>query len=215
MPIRVFIADDHKLFRLGLINILQQFDGVQVAGEAENGLVLLQSINGITTDLVLLDINMPEMDGLTALPLLLKEHPRLKVIMLSMHTGDNYVQQCIELGACGYLSKNADPDEIEEAIHSVHENGFYFNQSTGKQMLQNMVRKSKLIPKFDQLEITFTEIEVQVMQLVCQEYTSQEISEKLSISKRTVEDVKTRINKKTGTKSSIGIVLYAAKQNLI
>ncbi|MBK7148061.1 MAG: response regulator transcription factor [Bacteroidetes bacterium] len=215
MPIRVFIADDHKLFRLGLINILQQFDGVQVAGEAENGLVLLQSINGITTDLVLLDINMPEMDGLTALPLLLKEHPRLKVIMLSMHTGDNYVQQCIELGACGYLSKNADPDEIEEAIHSVHENGFYFNQNTGKQMLQNMVRKRKLVPRFDGTEASFSEVELEVIRCVCQEKSNTEIAEQLNMSKRTIEDVRSRVLKKANVKSTIGIVLFAARQGLV
>ena len=215
MPIRVFIADDHKLFRLGLITILQDMEGVQVAGEAENGLVLLQSLNGNTTDIVLLDINMPEMDGLTALPLLLKEHPRIKVIMLSMHTGDNYVQQCIELGACGYLNKNADPEEIEEAIHSVHESGFYFNQSTGKQMLQNMVRRKKLVPRFDGTEAAFSEVELEVIRCVCQEKSNTEIAEQLNMSKRTIEDVRSRVLKKANVKSTIGIVLFAARQGLV
>jgi len=215
MPIRVFIADDHKLFRLGLITILQYMEGVQVAGEAENGLVLLQSLNGNTTDIVLLDINMPEMDGLTALPLLLKEHPRIKVIMLSMHTGDNYVQQCIELGACGYLNKNADPEEIEEAIHSVHESGFYFNQSTGKQMLQNMVRRKKLVPRFDGTEAAFSEVELEVIRCVCQEKSNTEIAEQLNMSKRTIEDVRSRVLKKANVKSTIGIVLFAARQGLV
>lgn len=215
MPIRLFIADDHKLFRLGLRNILEQFDGVQVTGEAENGNDLLHQLNSTLADIVLLDINMPGMDGLTALPLIVKNHPRMKVIMLSMHTGDNYIQQSIELGACGYLNKNAEPDEIEEAISSVHVNGFYFNQNTGKQMLQNMVRRSKLTPVFDKLEVTFTEIEMQVMQLVCRELTSQEIADELNSSRRTVEDIKARIMKKTGTRSSVGIVMYATKHNLL
>ena len=215
MPIRVFIADDHKLFRLGHITILQYMEGVQVAGEAENGLVLLQSLNGNTTDIVLSDINMPEMDGLTALPLLLKEHPRIKVIMLSMHTGDNYVQQCIELGACGYLNKNADPEEIEEAIHSVHESGFYFNQSTGKQMLQNMVRRKKLVPRFDGTEAAFSEVELEVIRCVCQEKSNTEIAEQLNMSKRTIEDVRSRVLKKANVKSTIGIVLFAARQGLV
>lgn len=139
----------------------------------------------------------------------------MKVIMLSMHTGDNYIQQSIELGACGYLNKNAEPDEIEEAISSVHVNGFYFNQNTGKQMLQNMVRRKKLVPTFEDGELAFSEVEMEIIKLVCAEKSNADMAEALNLSRRTVEDIRSRVLKKAGVKSTIGIVLFAARHGLV
>lgn len=217
MAIRVFIADDHRLFRIGMKAILEDMRNIQVIGEASNGEELLYRLGTLPEPphIVLLDLNMPKMGGMDAMETMTKKYPLSKIVVLSMHDGDNYIAQSIEGGACGYLHKNAEPEEIEMAIESVYEKGYYFNDKTNKVMLQRMVSKKKLQPLFDNLNISFTDSELMVLRYVCQEFTSTEIAAKMYISKRTVEGIRTEMIRKLGVKNVVGLVLFAAKNQLI
>lgn len=217
MAIRVLIADDHKLFRLGLQAILNDMRNVEVVGEAGNGEELLQKMSSLAVPphIVLLDLNMPKLNGMEAMVRVLAKYNHVRIVVLSMHDGDNYIAQSIEGGACGYLHKNAEPEEIEMAIESVYEKGFYFNDKTSKVMLHRMVNRQKLVPLFNNLNVTFTDSELNVLRYVCQEFTSTEIAKKMYISKRTVEGVRTEMIKKLGVKNVVGLVLFAAKNRII
>lgn len=217
MAIKVFIADDHKLFRVGLQAILEDMRNVEVVGEAGNGEELITKLDALpqAPHIVLLDINMPKMNGMEAMIKVLSKYKHIRIIVLSMHDGDNYIAQSIEGGACGYLHKNAEPEEIETAIESVYEKGFYFNDKTNKVMLHHMVNRKKLKPLFDSMNVTFNDSEINVLRYVCQEYTSTEIATKMYISKRTVEGIRTEMIRKLGVKNVVGLVLFAAKNKII
>lgn len=217
MAIKVFIADDHKLFRVGLHAILEDMRNIEVIGEAGNGEELLQRLNALPQPphIILMDINMPKMNGMEAMAKVRGKYKHIRIVVLSMHDGDNYIAQSIEGGACGYLHKNAEPEEIEMAIESVYEKGFYFNDKTNKVMLHHMVNRKKLKPLFDSMNVTLNDSEVNILRYVCQEYTSTEIAAKMYISKRTVEGLRTEMIRKLGVKNVVGLVLFAAKNNII
>ena len=217
MAIRVFIADDHKLFRVGLEAILGDMRNVEVVGGVGNGEELLQRLSGLAQPphVVLLDLNMPKLNGIDTMAKLRTNYSNVRILVLSMYEGDNYIAQSIEGGACGYLHKNAEPEEIETAIESVYEKGYYFNDKTNKVMLHRMVNKKKLQPIFDNLNASFTDSELNVLRYICREHTSTEIAAKMYISKRTVEGIRTEMIRKLGVKNVVGLVLFAAKNNII
>jgi DNA-binding NarL/FixJ family response regulator len=211
--INVIITDDHKLFRKGIIALLDDFDFIGETNEASNGAELLALLAKIKTlpDVILLDIRMPVMDGVEAHKNIRKLYPDIKVIILTMEDDEQYILHLISEGVNGYLLKNADPDEMEKAILKVVENGYYFSENISTLVIKGMVKKdlTEVSPNVD-----FNERELQILELICKEFTAGEIAEKLNLSVRTVEGYRQKLIDKAGVKNVAGLVIFAVKINL-
>ena len=212
--ISLVIADDHEIFRDGLALMLSKQEAVTLVGQAGDGQELLRQVELHQPDMVLIDIKMPHLDGISAARILLRQNPRLKIIALSMFEEENLIVEMLEAGAKGYLLKNADKKEILDAILTVHEgNIFYCKHTTAR--LASMIVKSKFDPQKKSLGALFTDREKEIIRLICQQNTAQEIGEQLFLSKRTVEGYRTRILEKMEAKNTAGVVVFALKNNLI
>lgn len=215
MPaIKYAIADDHKIFRQGLRFALSDESAIECIGEADNGISLLQLLEKEQPDVVLLDLKMPEMDGMQTTQEIRKLYPDMKIIMLTMFDDEHFIIHLMENGANGYLIKNAEPDEIKTAIRSAYETGYYFNDLVSNTMLKSLVKKEKASPRFKQ-EIKLNERETEVLKLICQEHTAAEIGEKVFLSARTVEGIRANLLEKIGVRNTAGLVLYAVKNGIV
>ena len=146
-PIRVIIADDHVLYRAGVKTALSTKSDIKVIAEADNGMHLLNLIKNIEVDVILLDIQMPIMDGIATLPEIKKIAPRTKVIMLTMVDDNSMITKLMELGANSYLTKTSDSEIIYEAIKTCYEQEYYFNSLTNKALLNNLKQKNPFTPQ--------------------------------------------------------------------
>ncbi len=211
--INVAIADDHNLFRKGIISLLEENRLVKNIYEAANGAELLRLLNNPATfpDIVLLDIEMPVMDGMEAQKQIKKQFPGLKVIILTMRDDEQFILYMISEGVNGYLLKDADPEELEKAIEKVMVNDFYFPDSMAKLLFRKIGKKRPEDPGLPE----FTERELEVLELICREHTAAEIAEKLSISPRTAEGHRSNLLEKSGSKNIAGLVVFALKNNLV
>ena len=210
---RLALADDQILFRRGMVLLLRDMPGVQVVFECSNGEELLTGLKGNEVDIVLLDLQMPVMDGMEALRRMRVEHPDVKVIVLSSHEEQTLITQVMELGANGYMLKTAEPNEVSNAIGSVAENGFYFSDAVNKLMLPGLLKKHRVKPVFNDID-PLSEREIEVLRGICQELTTMEIAGKLFVSPRTVEFHRNNILLKTGARNVAGLVVYALTKGL-
>lgn len=211
--VRYIIADDHKIFREGLRLVLSDDSQLQFIAEAENGEELLQILKGNEADVVLLDLKMPVMDGMAATEEIRSTYPTLKILILTMHDEEHMIIHMLEAGANGYLLKNADPVEIKTAIHAVVENNYYFNDMVSGTMLKNIMNKNIVEPNFKPA-VELDERETKILQLICQEYTSAEIGDKVFLSARTVEGIRSGIMEKAGVRNIAGLVMFAVKNGI-
>lgn len=215
MPvIRIAAADDQKTFRQSLVRAINFMDGLEVVAEAGNGKELIEKLDQVPVDVIMLDLNMPEMDGISATLTIRDRFPELKIIILSQYDDDSHIIHLVESGAHAYLTKNAELEEIEAAIRAVHDKGFYFNDRVNLAMINRMARNDRFKASFDQ-NAEFTEIELQVLKLICREKNSQEIAALVYRSARTVEGIRQRMLDKVGAKNIAGLVLFAIRNNLI
>lgn len=212
-PIKFLIADDHQVFRHGLKLVLADDNGLQFSGEAENGLQLLELLKKQSADVILLDLKMPVMDGFAVTKEIRKLYPQIKILILTMHDEEHFVLHMLEAGANGYLLKNANPAEIRQAIYAVHENEYYFNDLVSGTMLKNLIHKNLAVPVFKS-SVSLTEKEIKILQLICQEYTSSEIGEKVFLSARTIEGIRAGMMEKVGVRNIAGLVMYAVKNGI-
>jgi DNA-binding NarL/FixJ family response regulator len=212
--IKVAIADDHKIFRKGVILSLRPFTNIKFVLEADNGDQLLEGIAAAEPDVVLMDLRMPGKDGIETTRILSKQYPNIHVIVLSMYEDDRFVSHMMENGASGYLLKNAEPQEIRRAIMDVYEKGYYLNNFVNRILLKKSHAKQKAIPSLNS-EITLTDREKDVLKFICMEFTAQEIAQKMDISPRTVEAIKDRLMERFGSKNTAGLVFFAVKNNLV
>lgn len=212
-PIRLAIADDQQLFRKGLIALLSDYPNITVSMEASNGQELLENLELNPVDVVLLDIQMPQMNGIETTQQLHKKHPKTKILILTSHNEEELIKHLIVRGANGFLLKNNTLETIVEAVSGVTENGYYFNERVSKEMVSDLMSKYSIKPIFFQANLSTREIEI--IRLISQEYTNKEISDKLSISVRTVETHRDHILQKTNAKNSVGIIMYAYRNNII
>ena len=213
--IRVMIADDHRLFRTGMVAVLKEIKGITVINEAGNGKELLTKLVHNQPDVILMDIKMPEMDGIEATEIVIGRYPHVKVIMLTMHDDEQFITHMVDLGAHGYLLKNADVTELELAIHKVMKQGYYFNDKVSEVLLTSLIGKKAKMDKKKKNGINLSKREHEVLQLICEGFTNSEIAEKLFLSTRTVEGYRYKLCDKVGVKNTAGLVRYAIKNGLV
>lgn len=212
--IKVGIADDHKIFRKGVILSLRQYTNITFVFEAENGEELLKELETTQPDVVLMDLRMPGKDGIETTKEVSKRYPDVKVLILTMFEDERFVSHLMENGANGYLLKNADPAEIKKAIMEVMARGYYLNNFVNRVLLKKSANKTKAIPSLNS-EIVISDKEKEVVRLLCMEYTAAEIAQKMEISPRTVESIKDRLMERFGLKNTAGLVFFAVKNNMI
>jgi DNA-binding NarL/FixJ family response regulator len=210
----VAIADDHKIFRKGVILSLRTYPNIKFVQEAEHGDELLAGLAESQPDVVLMDLRMPQKDGIETTKLISKLYPNIKVLVLTMYEDERFVSHLMENGANGYLLKSADPSEIKKAIIEVMIRGYYLSNFVNRVLLKKSHARAKIIPSLNS-EVVLTDKEREVIRLLCMEYTAQEIAQKMEISPRTVEAIKDRLMERFGTKNTAGLVFFAVKNNLI
>lgn len=208
--LRVAIVDDHALLRNSLNLMISSFDGIVVKFEAENGNDLLKKLEKEALDLVLLDVQMPEMDGFQTCLVLNHLYPSLKILMLSQLKDKNTIQKSLECGAHGYLTKNADSDQLQKAIFGLYKNEFYFDTEIAE-ALHDIILDDKKHPRPDNPFSDITEREFQLIRMVATGLTNVEVGEKLFINVRTVEAHRKRIMEKVAVKSFNNVILQALK----
>ena len=213
--IRVIIADEHVLYRAGVKNALSSKKNIKVIAEADNGQHLLNLLKGIQPDVILLDIQMPIMDGITTLPEIKKLYPHIRVIMLTMMDDQSMITKLMELGANSYLTKTSDSEIIYEAIKTCYEQEFYFNALTNKALLNNLRQKTPSSIKLQQEDATLSDKEITVLRLMCEEKSTREIAEAVDLSPRTIEAIRDKLKTKTGAKSTAGLIMFAVKNKLL
>lgn len=209
------IADDHQLFRKGVILSLRQYTNIKFVFEADNGEDLIKKVGDTDLpDVILMDLKMPLKDGIETTKYMNKHFPQIRVIILTMYEDERFVGHLMDSGANGYLLKNTDPAEIKKAITDVMLKGFYLNNFVNKVLIKKNYAKQKFNPNLNS-EVVISDREKEVLTLVCMEYTAQEIALKMEISARTVEAIKDRLMERFGVKNSVGLVFYAMKNSLI
>ena len=212
--IKYIIADDHKIFRQGLRYALADDHKLKLVGEADNGIELIKLVEVHKPDVVLLDLKMPEMDGIEATRKMHASYPQIKILMLTTYDDEHFILHLLELGANGYLLKNSEPGEIKKAIHSVYEHDYYFNDLVSNTMLKSITNKSDVRNKLKD-PVKLNERESEVLKLICEEMTTAEIAAKIFLSPRTVEGIRTNLVEKIGVKNTAGLVLYAIKNGIV
>lgn len=204
----VYIADDHTLFRKAMVNLLRSFERVSDVKDAENGKDLLTLIKYETPDVVIVDLQMPVMDGSEASAQIINKFPEVKIIVLTMHDSNKFILHMMDLGVHAFLLKNTEPDELEKAIYAVADKDFYHNELVASVLRKNVKeRKVGQRPTFQTTELT--EREKEVLLLICQELTMKEIGQRLFLSENTVRNHRVNIMEKVGVNNIVGLVKYA------
>jgi DNA-binding NarL/FixJ family response regulator len=212
-PITIAIADDYKIFRDGLKLCFSSDKNLQVIFETDNGEELIESLKTQQPNIIIMDINMPLLDGMEATKIVRKKYPQIKILVITMYDNDKFIINLMENGAHGYLLKNAEPKEIIKAIYAVCENGYYFNDLVNKALLKKLVMKNNLKPSFNH-NIELTEREQEVLKMICEEKTAVEIGKEIFLSPRSVEGIRTRLIEKIGVRNTAGLVMFAVKNGL-
>ena len=212
--INVAIADDHKIFRKGVILSLKAYHNIKFILEAENGEELIKGIEQEQPDIVLMDLKMPIKDGIETTKYLNKHFPQIRILILTMYEDERFVGHLMDSGANGYLLKSTEPAEIKQGIMDVMNTGFYLNNFVNRVLIKKNYAKQKFNPNLNS-QIVVSEREKEVLSLVCMEYTAHEIAQKMDISARTVEAIKDRLMERFGVKNSVGLVFFAMKNSLV
>jgi DNA-binding NarL/FixJ family response regulator len=205
-PIRVVLADDHDLVRSGIKALLTMVEGVQVIAEARDGKELIALVEDLMPDVVMTDISMPGMDGITAISEIHGKHPEVRLLVLSMYDTVDFVKRAVANGACGYLMKDAPPFELEQAVRSVMATGSYFSPAIAQRLLQ---------PSEPTVDDELTHRQVEILKLIAQGRASKEIAYELGLSPKTVDVHRARIMERLRLNDIASLTLYAVRKGLV
>jgi len=211
---KIVIVDDHDILRDGIKFILKQIEFAEVIGEARNGLEFMELMKTVEPDVVLMDIAMPEMDGIEATKTILKTLPNLKIIALTMFGDEEYYFNMVHAGARGFVLKKSGIDELEKAIVAVAKGDNFFSSELLRNIIVNITDK-KFKTAVSGNPVNLTKRELEVLQQICNGYTKDEIAEKLHISPKTIEGHRNNLLAKTGSKNTVSLVMYAIKNKLV
>ena len=214
--IKILIVDDHKLIRDGITSFLSDSSKYEITDEVSDGLEAIESIKRNAPDLIITDLNMPNMDGMELISFVKKEFPSIKIIVLSMVDETQYIRQVLKLGANGYLLKNSGIDEVKAAIDTVMKGNNYYGGDVMDAVMSQLTTgaKKKKVSRFDNA-FSLTKREKEILKLIIQEYNNGEIAEKLFISIRTVDAHKRNMIEKTGSKNIAGLLVWAINNEVL
>ena len=204
--IRIVLADDHDLVRSGIKALLSMVEGVQVVAEARDGHELIQLVDSLNPDIVMTDISMPRMDGITAIAHIHALHPKVRLLVLSMYDTVDFVKRAVTNGACGYLMKDAPPFELEQAVRSVMATGSYFSPAIAQRLLQ---------PSEPTIDDELTQRQIEILKLIAQGRASKEIAFQLGLSPKTVDVHRARIMERLRLNDIASLTLYAVRKGLV
>ncbi len=214
--VKILIVDDHEMIRLGIRSYFESDEKYEIVDEASNGEEALQKVENQRIDMVIMDINMDKMDGITCTQELTKRHPSARVLALTMLSENLHIKQMMNAGAAGYLLKNSGEAELKKAIDIISEGGTYFSEEVTTIIMENLAKRKANAPKRSRfsVEAPLTSREKEVLELVVKEYSNQEIANALFISVRTVDAHKRNLIEKTGAKNIAGLVMFAVNNQL-
>lgn len=212
--IKIAIADDESLFRKGLRSLLEDYENFTVILEAKDGQDLLEKlmIANPVPDVLLLDLKMPRINGIEVSKRLRDKYPNIRIVILSTHYSKAFIINLIEIGASAYLPKNTEPDEVANTIRQVYDKGFHYNDKVMSVIRENFLEKRRPKASFEE---QISKRELEVLQLICEQYTTPEIAKKLYISPRTVDGHRNNLMNKLGVRNTAGLVAYAIQNQLI
>jgi DNA-binding NarL/FixJ family response regulator len=212
--IKVSIADDHKIFRDGIKMALKDREYLKILWEAEDGRDLMHKLRLKQPDVLLMDIRMPEVDGVNAIGMIRKEYDDIKIIVLTMYDDQEMITKMMEMGANAYLTKTTDPEEIYQAILTCMNDDFYFNDLVNKAVLLKLQHK-KAVKQFYPNPVKFSEKELKILKCIAEDKTTEEISKEVFLSPRTIETIRQNMKQKVGAKTIAGLVMYAMRNKLL
>jgi len=208
----VALVDDHTLFRKGIVELVNGFDNFKIIYEAEHGRQLQEIIDqGDVPEIILLDISMPIMDGFATAAWLRERYPDIKILILSMNDDEQTVIRMLKLGAKGYILKDADPIQLEEALNQLQKTGFYHTELISQALVNNIYNEAEL----QNQKKNFSDRELEFMKHASSELTYREIADKMCLSPRTIDGYRENLFEKLNVKSRVGLVLYAIKHKLV
>ncbi len=213
---KILIVDDHEVVRDGLKNILTSMDNITIAGEASNGEEAVKMYSTLKPDLVIMDISMPGMNGIEATRIIKEKDTDARILILTMHDNQEYLNQIIRSGAKGFILKNTDKEELLEAVKTVSAGENFFSKDISKLIIDNYIRTAKDTEKNDGYkEVPLTKREIEILKLIASGYSNQEIANILYISYNTVDTHRKNIMHKLTIKNTAGLVRYAIEKGLI
>lgn len=212
--IKVAIADDHKIFRDGIRMALKDKEYLKIIWEAEDGKDLMHKLKIKLPDVILMDIRMPEVDGINAISIIRKEFENLKIIILTMYDDQEMITKMMEMGANAYLTKTTDPEEIYQAILTCMNDDFYFNDLVNKAVLLKLQHK-KTVRQFYPNPVKFNDKELKILKLIAEDKTTEEISKEVFLSPRTIETIRQNMKQKAGVKTIAGLVMYGMRNKML
>ena len=220
MPIKIMIADDHALLRQGIRNVLELEEDFEVIGEAGDGVEALEKIAELTPDILLLDINMPKMNGLDVIKQLKAQPSKVRIIVLTIHDDENYVIEVVKIGAVGYLLKDIEPGMLVKAIRAVYDGESFIYPTLAKKLFGEINRQhvrtletAKVSERTKEERLTYRELEV--VEMICKGMSNQEVADTLFLSEKTVKNHLTNIFRKIGVTDRTQAVLYAIKNKMV
>ncbi len=212
--INVALADDHKIFRDGIKMALKDKEYLRIIWEADDGKELMHKLKLKLPDVILMDIRMPEIDGVNAISMIRKEYEAIKIIVLTMYDDQEMITRMMEMGANAYLTKTTDPEEIYQAILTCMNDDFYFNELVNKAVLLRLQHK-KTVRQFYPNPVKFSEKELKILKLIAEDKTTEEISKVIFLSPRTIETIRQNMKQKVGVKTIAGLVMYGTRNKLL
>jgi len=211
--IKIGLVDDHKLFRRGLASLVNSFTEYKVILEVGNGLELLKNLPSRVPDILLLDVNMPGMNGFQTLEVLKKEYPAIRVIGLSMDDNENTILKMIGLGARGYVLKDSEPNELKSVLDMVWNKGYSYTEFITTSLINSLQNKEQKIEN-DALTVSLNNREIEFLKWVCKELTYKEIADKMCLSTRTIDGYRDNLFQRLGVKNRVGLALYAVRSGI-